>query len=89
MVALPGTHRPHDGDPVHVPGDLRQVLADLEARDVRGNLPEGAAVVVAGLQVPQVNSAGAAGHPQQDAGALSLRVVSGGAGQHVEPARQG
>ena len=90
VVGFLGAHRADEGHVVHVPGDLRQVLADLDAGDGGGDLLEGAAVVVAGLEVEGVHLAGAAVHPQQDARAFALRVVRGGlVGQGLEPAGQG
>ena len=86
VVAFLGGHRADDRHAIAELGDLRQVLADLHAGDVGGDFLELAAVGVAGLEVKGVHLRGAAAHPQQDAGALALRVLGGVLGQHFEPA---
>ena len=65
---------------------LRQVLADLDARGTGVDFLERAAVGVAGLEIEGVHLAGAAVHPQQDAGLAPLRIRGGVVGQGFEPA---
>src|SRR5262249_41225089 len=66
--------------------DLGQVLADLDAGDLRLDFLERPAVGVPGLEVEGVELAGAAVHPQQDARPLALRVGGGVVGHGAEPA---
>src|SRR5262249_10884959 len=66
----------------------RQVLADLDAGDAGGDLLELTAVGVAGLEVPQVDGAGSAVHPQQDARPLALRVAGHRGSEPLQPARR-
>ena len=54
VVAFLGGHPAEDREPVAVPGDLRQVLADLETGRRRRDFLVWPAVLVAGLQVPQI-----------------------------------
>jgi hypothetical protein len=58
----------HQGDPVHLPSEARQQLADVDAGDTGVDRPELAADVVrrVGLGVEEVVVAGGAGVEDQD-----------------------
>ncbi len=89
VVAFARAHGANDHHVVHVAGDLGQVLADADARNRSGNLAEGPAVDMAGLQIEGVHLAGAAVHPQEDAGPPPLRMVGGVGRQGFQPAGLG
>jgi hypothetical protein len=84
VVALPGAEPAEDGDPVHLPGDQGEVLADPHAGDAGGDLLEGAAVGMAGFEVEGVDLAGAAAHPEEDA-VPAVRGRRPGDGLHPAP----
>jgi hypothetical protein len=86
VVAFLGGHRPQDGQLLAVLGQLGQVLAEFHSRRSGGDLLEGSAVGMAGLEVEGVRLAGAAIHPQQDARPLALRAGGRGRRQPLEPA---
>jgi hypothetical protein len=65
MVFLTSTHRTDYGQMVHLLGHVRQVLANLHVTTGR-NGSEGAAVLAAGLEVPNVNCRWASRHPKQN-----------------------
>ena len=67
VLALLGGHAADDAEVLGGRGELRQVLADPQPRDGGVGLLGRPAVLVAGLEVPGVGLAGAAGHPQDDA----------------------
>ena len=63
---------------MHLLGDLGQMLADLHARRRGVDRLERAAVLLAvGLQVPDVEVAGAAAHPEHDAAPVGLAELLG------------
>jgi hypothetical protein len=68
------------------PGQLRQVLADAQTRDARGDLAELATVRMARLQVERVQLTWPAVHPQQDAMPAAARVGGQLIGQDRQPA---
>jgi hypothetical protein len=71
----PVRHRPQEADLVHLLGQLRQMLADLNAGDVRSGGLELAANLRRriGLHVPQIDLAGTAEEEQEDARPGPLR----------------
>ena len=83
MVALLVGHRPHQGDVFHDLGRLVPALGDRDARDGRRDRLGLAAVLGAGLGVEGLELAGAAGHPEQDAGHLPLAQLGGLEGHPV------
>ena len=89
IVGLARVHRADDGHLVHVPGDLGQVLADLDAGRRRVDFLEETAVGVTGLERPGVGMARAAGHPQQDAGLAPLRIAGRVVRQGLHPPGHG
>src|SRR5436190_788335 len=60
VVGLLGVHGADDGQPLHLLGELRQVLGDPDAGHAGGRLLERAAVLVPGLEVEGVHLAGPA-----------------------------
>ena len=77
MVALLVGHRPHQGDLLHDLGGLLPALGDRDPRDGRLDGLGLAAVLGAGLGIEGLELAGAAGHPEQDAGHLPLPQLVG------------
>jgi hypothetical protein len=85
MVSFLAGHRPYDGHVVRQLRQARQVFADAYALDVGSDGLEEAAVVVLRLGIECVYLAWAAGHPQQNTGALSFLVFSGGHRERRKP----
>ena len=78
VVPFLGIKRADDVQMMHLLGDLGQVLADLHARGRGVDRLERAAVLLAvGLQVPDVEVAGASAHPEHDAAPVGLAELLG------------
>src|SRR5262249_22724995 len=73
VLALAGLHRADDGKPVQDRGALRHQLADVDARQLRGDAAEGTARRAARLGVPGLELAGRAAEPEKDAVLLLAR----------------
>ncbi len=86
MVAFLAGHRADDGQMFGLFGQLGQVFGDAQAGHRGGDFLEGAAVGMAGLGIEGVDLAGAAAHPQQDAGAAARRIAGRLGSQCLEPA---
>ena len=82
-------HRANECALVHVPGDLRQQLADLNAGDVGRNDAVGSANIDRGgrLGVERFQMARSAVEPDQDAGQVPFRART--AGQRLEAEQVG
>src|SRR5262249_42082951 len=74
VAPLAGGHATQERDVLHLLGNLRQVLAHLDAGDARADRLE-AAGAVGRLRIESVNMAGSAGHEQQDAALVALLPV--------------
>ena len=70
-------------------GELGQVFGDAQAGHAGGDVLERSAVGVAGLGIERVDLAGAAAHPQKDAGAAAGRIGGRLGGERLEPAGVG
>ena len=84
-----GGHAAHQGQMLHLLGDVRQVLADLDARRRGGDRLVGAALVAPFLMSKVQVWRRPAAHEQNDArlGRLALACSAASlAGDHVEPA---
>ena len=82
VVAAATIHRADDGELVHQRGLLGQMLAQVNARQLRGNGLERPAIAGrrVGLRVPHVHMAGTAGHPEEDDGLVAAHRAAGGGG---------
>ena len=79
MVAFGRGERANDRQVLHLLGDARHMLADLNAGDVRLHRLEIAGVFRFGLEVPNVDRRGTAAHPKDDqAFVLLLERRTGG-----------
>ncbi len=88
VVRLAGAHRADHRQLIHLLGQERQVLGNLQAIDAGRNGLELSAGRRAGLQIPNVDGAGPAPHPQQNA-ALVLLLQIQRAGQDAVGKRDG
>ena len=77
MIAFLVGHRSHERDLLHDPGGPLPTLGDRDPRDGRIDGFRLAAMLGAGLGIEGLELAGAAGHPEQDAGHLPLPQLLG------------
>src|SRR5581483_2202557 len=84
VVALVGDERADDGQVLHLLGDERHVLADLDAGGAGLDGLEFAAGLFARLEVPDVDGGRAAAHPQDDQALVVLFEGGGGGGQVLQ-----
>ncbi len=92
VVAFASVHRSDDREPVEHRRLLRQVLAELDAGELRRDHAERSPVLErpAGLRVPGIDLARSAGHPEQDHGLIAADRPArlGRPGPFAEQARQ-
>jgi hypothetical protein len=86
--AFAGAHTADDGPVVHQAGQLREVLADLDAGHGGLDRLELAAVLGTRLQIEGVLVRRAAVHPEKDTGLRPGAGLGGAASEDVQPARQ-
>ena len=85
MVVLAGVHAAHQAEVVHLPGDIRQQLRDLDARDRRADRAERAAGLGARLGIPALELAQAAVHVEDDDPLLVLLSCAAASGCEKNP----
>ncbi len=88
IVTVAAIDRTEDGQPVENAGLQRQVLAEADARNFRGDRGEGPADFDGrlGLGIPRIEMTGTAGQPEENDGPPSRPILRSGLGsttQHV------
>ncbi len=87
MGAFSGAHAADDGRMLHLLGQLREVLTNLNPRHGRRDRLVVAAVFRVRLHVKGILVAGAAVHPEQDTRPVFAAAAGRVGRHHVEPAR--